>query len=87
MPVQSRVMAIADIFESLTADDRPYKKAMPLSEAMTILGKMKVNGHIDPDLFDLFINEGIYRRYAEEFLDPSRIDQIDFDALPGYNAP
>jgi len=87
MPVQSRVMAIADIFESLTAEDRPYKKAMPLSEAMMILGKMKQNGHIDPDLFDLFINEGIYKRYAEEFLDPSRIDQIDFDALPGYRAP
>ncbi len=85
MPVQSRAMAIADVFESLTADDRPYKKAMSLSQAMNILGDMKVNGHIDPDLFDLFVSEGIYKRYAEEFLDPSRIDQIDFDSLPGYS--
>lgn len=85
MPVQSRAMAIADVFESLTADDRPYKKAMPLSQAMHILGRMKVNGHIDPDLFDLFVEEGIYKRYADEFLDPSRIDQIDFESLPGYS--
>lgn len=83
MTVQARAMAIADVFESLTADDRPYKKAMPLSEALNILGNMTESGHIDPDLFELFISDGIYRKYAEEFLDPSRVDTVDIENLPG----
>jgi len=87
MTVQARAMAIADVFESLTADDRPYKKAMPLSEAINILGNMTANGHIDPDLFEIFISDGIYRKFAEEFLDPSRIDTVDIDNLPGFNRP
>ena len=57
MSVQARVMGIADIFEALTAKDRPYKKGKTLTEALTILGKFKLNGHIDPDLFDIFIRE------------------------------
>jgi len=84
MSVQARLMGIADIFEALTAADRPYKKAMPLSLALTIMGKMKLDGHIDPDLFDVFVNEKVYLRYAEAFLKPEQIDAIDFDNLPGY---
>ncbi len=85
MSVQARVMGIADIFEALTAGDRPYKKAMKLSEALTILGRMKLENHIDPDLFDVFIHEQIYLKYAERFLKPEQIDMVDVTQLPGYN--
>jgi len=84
MSVQARVMGIADIFEALTAGDRPYKKAMPLSEALTILGRMKEDNHIDPDLFDVFVRAEVYLEYAEKFLDPEQIDTIDFASIPGY---
>ena len=83
MSVQARVMGIADIFEALTAKDRPYKKGKTLTEALTILGKFKLNGHIDPDLFDVFIREKIYMRYAEQFLDAEQIDQVDLSKIPG----
>ncbi|WP_018411820.1 HD domain-containing phosphohydrolase [Methyloversatilis thermotolerans] len=85
MSVQARVMGIADIFEALTAKDRPYKKPMKLSEALHILGKFRLNGHIDPDLFDVFVRKQVYLRYAELFLDPEQIDAVDLDAIPGYN--
>jgi HD-GYP domain-containing protein (c-di-GMP phosphodiesterase class II) len=83
MSVQARVMGIADIFEALTAKDRPYKKGKTLTEALTILGKFKLNGHIDPDLFDIFIRERVYLRYAEQFLDPEQIDAVDLSKIPG----
>lgn len=84
MSVQARVMGIADVFEALTAGDRPYKKAMPLSQALTILGRMKLDGHIDPDLFDVFINQGVWLDYAKRFLSPEQIDDVDVTKLPGY---
>jgi hypothetical protein len=84
MSVQARVMGIADVFEALTAGDRPYKKAMPLSQALTILGRMKLDGHIDPDLFDVFINDGVWLDYAKRFLPPEQIDAVDVTRLPGY---
>jgi HD-GYP domain-containing protein (c-di-GMP phosphodiesterase class II) len=84
MSVQARVMGIADIFEALTAKDRPYKKGKTLTESLQILGKFKVNGHIDPDLFDIFVRKKVYLRYAEQFLDPDQIDNVDEAALPGY---
>lgn len=84
MSVQARMMGIADIFEALTAGDRPYKKAMPLSQSLKILGNMKLNNHIDPDLFDVFINEGVYMDYANQFLTSEQIDEIDFNDIPGY---
>jgi HD-GYP domain-containing protein (c-di-GMP phosphodiesterase class II) len=77
MSVQARVMGIADIFEALTAKDRPYKVGMKLSQAVATMNKFKANGHIDPDLFDIFIQKGVYKRYAEEFLDPSQIDEVN----------
>ena len=83
MSVQARVMGIADIFEALTAKDRPYKKGKTLSESLTILGKFKLNGHIDPDLFDIFMREKVYLRYAEQFLDPEQIDEVDLSKIPG----
>ncbi|MCX7161738.1 MAG: GAF domain-containing protein [Rhodocyclales bacterium] len=81
MSVQARMMGIADIFEALTARDRPYKAGMKLSQAMDIMANFKKGGHIDPDLFDVFVNQGVYRRYAEQFLDPGQLDQVDESAL------
>jgi HD-GYP domain-containing protein (c-di-GMP phosphodiesterase class II) len=83
MTVQARVMGIADIFEALTAKDRPYKQGKTLTEALTILGKFKLNGHIDPDLFDIFVREKVYLRYAQQFLDPEQIDEVDLSKIPG----
>jgi HD-GYP domain-containing protein (c-di-GMP phosphodiesterase class II) len=85
MSVQARVMGIADIFEALTAKDRPYKPGKTLSESLAILGKMKVGGHVDPDLFDIFVRDKVYMRYAQEFLDPEQIDAVDQSQIPGYN--
>ena len=73
----ARMMAIADIFEALTAADRPYKKPMPLSVAMSILKNMRDDRHIDPDLFEVFVRQKVYLRYAEEFLSPDQIDEFD----------
>ena len=80
MSVQARVMGIADIFEALTASDRPYKPGMKLSQAMGIMYKFKQNGHIDPDLFDVFVREKVYLKYAEQFLDPWQIDEVNLPA-------
>ena len=77
MSVQARTMGIADIFEALTARDRPYKHGMKLSQAMRILADFRRNGHIDPDLFEVFVKQGVYRRYAEKFLKPEQIDAVD----------
>ncbi|MSQ46848.1 MAG: hypothetical protein EXR78_00435 [Deltaproteobacteria bacterium] len=85
MSVQARVMGIADIFEALTAADRPYKKGKTLTESLHILGKFKLNGHIDPDLFDVFVREKIYLEYANQVLDPARIDTVDESQIPGYD--
>ncbi len=84
MSVQARVMGIADIFEALTAKDRPYKKGKTLTESLQILGKFKLNGHIDPDLFDIFVNKKVYLRYAQQFLDPEQIDDVNEFEVPGY---
>lgn len=84
MSVPARIMGIADIFEALTSKDRPYKKAKTLTESLEILGRMKVNHHIDPDLFDVFIREKIYLKYAEKFLEPEQINEVDHSKIPGY---
>jgi HD-GYP domain-containing protein (c-di-GMP phosphodiesterase class II) len=84
MSVPARVMGIADIFEALTSKDRPYKKAKTLTESLHILGKMKVDHHIDPDLFDVFVREKIYLKYAHLFLEPEQIDDVDEASIPGY---
>ena len=84
MSLQARAMGIADIFEALTAKDRPYKKGKALSESLAILGRMALDGHIDPDLFDVFVRRKVYLRYAEQFLDPAQIDTVDESRIPGY---
>ena len=84
MSIPARMMGIADIFEALTSKDRPYKKAKTLSETLHILGKMKLENHIDPDIFDLFVREKVYLRYAEMFLEREQIDLVDESTIPGY---
>ncbi len=84
MSWQARMMGIADVFEALTAPDRPYKKAKTLSESLAILGRMKENGHVDPDLFDVFVRRKVYLEYATAHLDPAQIDAVDERAIPGY---
>ncbi|MCW9035739.1 MAG: GAF domain-containing protein [Rhodospirillales bacterium] len=80
LSIPSRIMAIADIFEALTASDRPYKQPKTLSEAVKILSFFKKDRHIDPILFDLFLTSGTYRSYANKFLDPEQIDDVDITA-------
>lgn len=87
MSIPARMMAIADIFEALTASDRPYKDGKPLSECLNIMGRMKQNQHIDPDLFDVFIDQKVYLQYAEQFLKPGQLDEIDHNLIPGYLPP
>ena len=87
IPVQGRIIAIADIFEALTARDRPYKKGKTLKEALHLLGSCKLGGQIDPDLFDVFIHEEVYLRYAEKFLPHAQIDSVVLSQIPGYVSP
>lgn len=87
MSIPARMVAIADVFEALTAKDRPYKKAMPLSQALTILGRMKLEDHVDPDLFDIFMWDKVYEKYAEKHLDPEQMDDFDLNNIPGYTPP
>ena len=81
MQPMARMMAVADIFEALTAADRPYKDGKPLSEALSIMSRMARSGHIDPQLFSLFVRAGVYRQYASAFLPERQIDAVDEEAL------
>jgi HD-GYP domain-containing protein (c-di-GMP phosphodiesterase class II) len=77
MSAQMCMLAIADIFEALTAADRPYKGGKPLSEALEIMARMRNERHIDAELFDLFLSGGVYREYAQQYLKPEQIDVED----------
>ena len=83
LSIPERIMCIADIFEALTAADRPYKKAKPLSESVHILSLMRDDGHICPDLFNLFLSSGVYRQYAEDQLLPEQLDDVDIQRYIG----
>ncbi|MCW8092706.1 HD domain-containing phosphohydrolase [Alteromonas sp. ASW11-130] len=85
MSVPARVMAVADIFEALSASDRPYKKAKPVSECLFIMGKMVESKKIDPDIFRIFVEAKVYEDYIRQHADPSQLDEIDFSAIPGLN--
>ena len=77
MSIPARVMAIADVFEALTAADRPYKAPKKLSDSIKIMASMVDGQHLDPDLFRLFLQSGVYRDYADKYLLPHQIDDID----------
>ncbi len=87
MSWQARMLGIADIFEALTAADRPYKQGMKLSQALAIMRRMADGGHIDPDLFTVFLRQQVYLRYAERFLDPGQIDAVDVQRLLHLDMP
>ena len=78
------MIAVADIFEALTAADRPYKKGKSLSAALAIMARMAVEGHIDPTIFELFLTSGIYRSYAERYMPADLIDEV---AIESYLPP
>lgn len=77
MSIPARIMAIADIFEALTASDRPYKKAKTLNDALRIMSLMRNDSHIDSELFDLFLTSDVFNTYAEKFLPSDQLDDVD----------
>ena len=77
MSIPARIMAIADIFEALTAADRPYKLPKKLSDSVKIMSFMKKDAHIDAEIFELFLTSGVYKDYADKFLKPEQIDEVD----------
>ena len=81
MSIPARMMCVADVFEALTAVDRPYKKAKKLSEAMGIIGQFKKSNHLDPHIVDFFVTSKTYRKFAEMFLPPEQIDAVDEAAI------
>lgn len=85
MSIPARLMAIADIFEALSAVDRPYKKAKPVSECLTILGRMVEDNHLDADIFAVFVECEIYKQYIYDFANPEQLDHVDLTTLPGYS--
>lgn len=85
LSLPARMMGIADIFEALTAADRPYKTPKTLSEALNIMGWMQKNQHIDADLFRLFVSSGIYQEYADQYLLPHQLDEVKLEDIPGWN--
>jgi HD-GYP domain-containing protein (c-di-GMP phosphodiesterase class II) len=84
MSLQARMMGIADIFEALSASDRPYKTGKPLTECLHILGCMKKDNHVDPDIFDVFVRDKVYLRYAKAFLAKNQMDEVDHSTIPGF---
>ena len=81
MSWQARMMGIADIFEALTASDRPYKPPKTLSEALSIMARMVREQHIDEEVFRFFLRSGVWQDYAQRFLPDSQRDSVDLDAI------
>jgi HD-GYP domain-containing protein (c-di-GMP phosphodiesterase class II) len=81
LSIQARIIGIADVFEALTAKDRPYKPGKKLSESLKIMAQMSSDGHLDPDLFSLFLRSRTYMKYAEKFLDAKQIDNVNIEEL------
>ena len=77
MSTQAKIMAIADIYEALTAADRPYKEGKKLSQAMRIMGFMKNDYHIDEELFEIFVTSGVYKNYAKDYVAETQIDEVN----------
>lgn len=79
LPIQSRIIAVADIFEALTANDRPYKNPMKLSKSLEILGNMVKYGELDAEIVKIFLKSELFKKYSEKFLNADQIDQLDID--------
>ena len=90
LSLPARILAVSDIFEALTARDRPYKTGRTLSQAIAIMASMARARHIDAELFELFLTSGVYRQYAERFLEAAQIDEVDvaaYTAAAGVTEP
>lgn len=85
MSVPARLMAVADIFEALSASDRPYKKAKPVSECLTIMGKLVLNNHLDGDIFTIFVRSKVYETYILKFATPEQLDDFNIEDIPGLS--
>jgi len=83
LSIPARIMAIADIFEAVTAPDRPYRDPLKLSEALALMNKFKQDNHIDADLFDVFVREKVYLNYAYRFMTPEQLDEVDESLISG----
>jgi len=81
LSIPERIMALADIFEALTATDRPYMRPKTMSVALKIMATMRDGGHLCPDLFDLFLESGVWREYGAEYLQPEQMDDVDIASL------
>lgn len=86
LSIPARILGMADVFEALTAHERPYKEPMSLSQALHIMGTMVENQHLDPDLFELFVHKKVYLDYAREYLRPEQIDEVQINTLPGLSS-
>ena len=87
LSIPERIMVLADIFEALTAADRPYKKAKLVSEAVDILAKMVADDHVDRDVFELFLSSGVYLKYARRFLPETQIDEVNIESYLSGRPP
>lgn len=85
MSVPARLMAVADIFEALSASDRPYKKAKPVSECLAIMGKLVLNNHLDGDIFTIFVRSKVYEAYILKFANPEQLDEFNIEDIPGLS--
>ncbi len=86
LSIPARILGMADVFEALTAHERPYKEPMTLSQALHIMGTMVENQHLDPDLFELFVHKKVYLDYARQYLRPEQIDEVQINTLPGLSS-
>jgi HD-GYP domain-containing protein (c-di-GMP phosphodiesterase class II) len=87
LSLEARMLAVADIFEALTATDRPYKKGKTLSEAVAIMARLRDQNHIDPDLFEVFLRQGVHLAYARRFMAPELVDEVDVEAMLVVSGP
>ncbi|HES76538.1 MAG TPA: amino acid ABC transporter [bacterium] len=86
LSIPARIMGIADIFEALTASDRPYKRGKTLAESLGIMRRMVMEQHLDADVFALFLRSGVYLEYAQKYLKPEQMDDVDIDALLRFDS-
>jgi HD-GYP domain-containing protein (c-di-GMP phosphodiesterase class II) len=81
MSVEERVLALADVFEALTAADRPYKSTKTVMQSLIIMANMGKEHHLDVVLLRYFIQNELWKSYAEKYLLPNQIDEVDVDKL------
>jgi len=86
LSIPERIMAVADIFEALTATDRPYMRPKTMSVALKIMATLRDSGHLCPDLFELFLESGVWKDYGEQYLQAEQMDEVDLESLRRIDA-